>query len=294
MILFYFQIYFAAKPLIFPIRDYIGKFGCGFLMLFLDIFIRFFALAIPFCIALLRFTLVILSSRFMTRTINMWATIFIYMTLALSIFVTLTVQLPPSDFAQGPYNYCLGRFEVYFNPQHPDPITPGRRQGLEWCEIHFQLVNESHDSWSMYSLRLIHYILCRLSLVVYFIFVLSFPEAILYALTFWNILGNTRAVADSGILKSDILKRRKQKNTLNIYLTFWAWLIQYIINMFNFLVTRFIFGKSPFLHSLFSLFQLTFNFTIMPFLYILVADETIKTHLLKKEFASAFKRLLTL
>jgi len=33
--------------------------------------------------------------------------------------LTLAIQFPVSDFAQGPFNFCLGRFEVYFNPTHP-------------------------------------------------------------------------------------------------------------------------------------------------------------------------------
>lgn len=291
---FFLQVYFVAKSLIFPIGDYIGKFGCGFLMLFLDIFIRFFALAIPFSTSLLRFTFVMLSSRFMSRTIHKWATGIIYMPLVVSILEALIVQFPPSDFAQGPYNYCLGRFEVYFNPQHPDPITPGRRQGLDWCDIHYQLLYESYGSWPLFAFRLIHFILCRAAILVYFVFVLSFPEAILYAITFWSILGSTNAAAVSGILRSDVLKRRKKQNYLNIYLTFWAWVIQYFTNTCNLLVTKYIYGRSPFLHSLFSLFQLTFNFTIMPFLYVLVADETIKTHLIKKEFVAALKLLFTM
>jgi len=264
-------------------------------MLFLDIFIRFFALVIPFSTALLRFIYVVLSSHANSRSIKRWAHIIIYMTPVLSLLVALTVQLPPSDFAQGPYSFCLGRFEVYFNPQHPDPVTPGRRQGLEWCEIHYKLFVESSDSTlTEFALRFLHYFLCRFALFIYYVLILSFPEPILYAITFWRIHGSIKAAASSGILNTDVIKSRKKKNTINIYITFWAWLIQYFVNILNYLVAKLIFGKSPFLHSLFSLLQLTFNFTIMPFLYILVADENFKAFLLQKDFREAFILLFTM
>ena len=35
------------------------------------------------------------------------------------LFMTIAIQFPVSDFPQGPFNFCLGRFEVYFNPTHP-------------------------------------------------------------------------------------------------------------------------------------------------------------------------------
>jgi len=36
-------------------------------------------------------------------------------------------RFPILDFMHGPYNHCIGRFEVYFNPKHPDPITSGNK-----------------------------------------------------------------------------------------------------------------------------------------------------------------------
>ena len=42
------------------------------------------------------------------------------------IFMDLSFQFPITDFAHGPYNHCIGRFEVYFNPTHKDPFTPGK------------------------------------------------------------------------------------------------------------------------------------------------------------------------
>ena len=41
-----------------------------------------------------------------------------------AFLITIT-RFPTFDFIHGPYNHCLGRFEVYFNPKHPDPITQG-------------------------------------------------------------------------------------------------------------------------------------------------------------------------
>ena len=39
--------------------------------------------------------------------------------------MTVSLQFPIFDYPQGPFNFCIGRFEVFFNPKHPDPITPG-------------------------------------------------------------------------------------------------------------------------------------------------------------------------
>lgn len=288
------QVYFAAKPFIFPIGDFIGESGCGFLLLFLDIFIRTFALLVPFSIALVRYIFISMSSKAKLRKTARIVKTIIYMTLFMSVAITLVAQFPADEFAQGPYFFCIGRFEVYFNPQHLDPVTPGRRKGMSYCDVHFKLLDESYDNWPLFALRLLHFFLCWQFMIIYVILTFSFLDAALYAVTFYRILDSTKAIAKTGILRPDIVRNRRNQNTLNIYITFLAWLIQYIANLSNLLAFFFIFGSNNFLQLLFSLFQLSFNFTVMPFLYILVADRVFKDFLIRRQFMSAFLHLINL
>jgi hypothetical protein len=79
-----------------------------------------------------------------------------------------------------------------------------------------------------------------------------------------------------------VIKRRKRRNTLNIYLTFWAWLAQFTTNLVCLVLVSFFFGTHVFLHSLLALLNLTLNFTVLPIFYIVMADETIKSVLVGK------------
>jgi len=56
--------------------------------------------------------------------------------------MTISLQYPISDYIHGSFNYCKGRFEVFFNPTHPDPITPG---------INFANILRSHFSYKCLS-----------------------------------------------------------------------------------------------------------------------------------------------
>ena len=51
----------------------------------------------------------------------------IVISVLLPFLMTISVQYPVSDFIHGPLNLCIGRFEVYFNPYHPDTITEGKK-----------------------------------------------------------------------------------------------------------------------------------------------------------------------
>jgi hypothetical protein len=48
------------------------------------------------------------------------------LTIAVPIIMTLTVQFPISETTHGPFQRCIGRFETFFRPLDPDPITPGK------------------------------------------------------------------------------------------------------------------------------------------------------------------------
>ena len=117
--------YYFASHLIFPMSDYIGTWGCLFSIHLLDVFVRFYGFCFPVSIALVRYLFVVQHSWVkyvgMKRVMNC----VIALTIIISIAMTLSVQFPISDFVHGGFNRCIGRFEVFFDPMHPDAITPG-------------------------------------------------------------------------------------------------------------------------------------------------------------------------
>ncbi len=62
----------------------------------------------------------------------------------------------------------MGRFEVYFNPTHPDPITPGRRDRASYC----QTLSGFFGLFMMLG--------CKTSVVLVFASTLCIPEITLY------------------------------------------------------------------------------------------------------------------
>jgi hypothetical protein len=106
--------------------DIIGKFGCGLNLLFLDYFIRLHSLFQPLSIAVMRFIFVVQNKWLKTFGVNKVINTIIVFSILLPGMITFSVQFPVFDFSQGPFNYCLGRFEIYFNPKHSDPFTPGK------------------------------------------------------------------------------------------------------------------------------------------------------------------------
>ena len=81
---------------------------------------------------------------------------------------TPILQFPISDIQHGPYNYCIGRFEVYFNPTHPDPVTPGRRERTSYCQ------NLSGFGGFLMSSG------CKVSVAIILASTLCIPEILLY------------------------------------------------------------------------------------------------------------------
>ena len=82
------------------------------------------------------------------------------------------VQFPISDEHHGPYNYCIGRFETYFNPTHPDPLTPGRRTRTSFCQ------NLSGISGFLMELS------CKTSVIIFLSSTLCIPESLLYMVSY--------------------------------------------------------------------------------------------------------------
>ena len=108
-----------AKQFLFPMKDYVGEFSCGFFMIFIDIFVRFHALFLPALVALLRYLFIVQSNWMKSANVASVVNVIIATHVLAPAAMTLIMQFPTFDFMQGPYNHCIGRFEVYFNPMHP-------------------------------------------------------------------------------------------------------------------------------------------------------------------------------
>ncbi len=117
--------YYFASHLVFPVSDYIGTWGCLMGPHLLDVFVRFYGFCFPISIALVRYLFVVQNSFVKIVGMKSVVNFLITLTIIVPIIMTLSVQFPISDFVHGAFNRCIGRFETFFNPMHPDPITPG-------------------------------------------------------------------------------------------------------------------------------------------------------------------------
>jgi len=232
---------------------------------------------------------------FGSTTIDRISKALVFLTLLIPAGISIITQFPIDDYAQGPYNVCIGRFEVYFDPLNEDPVTPGRRGGRGVCDLQTHLAfNDEEANFLIRILYWAHMLLCQGSKIFYLLATTSLPEAVLYILTFRSIKANTSRAASIGLLTSDIIHRRKQKNSLNLRITFWAWIIQLVANTLQFIIRQFVFGKSLFMHAFFALFQLSFNFTILPFMYLVATDDVIKDYLSQRKFKDAIVALFSI
>ena len=111
-----------VKQFLFPMKDYVGEFLCGLFMIFVDIFVRFHALFLPALIALLRYLFIVKSDWLKSVGVSTVVNVVIATQVLAPAAITLILQFPTFDFMQGPYNHCIGRFEVYFNPTHPGDL----------------------------------------------------------------------------------------------------------------------------------------------------------------------------
>ena len=131
------------------------------------------------------------------------------------------------------------------------------------------------------------YSICLCSKFLISLISFSVPELVMYSLTFRHIVIHTRRTAAAGILRPEVIKKRKQQNMLNIYLTFWIWLAQFSTNLTIFISVKILFGKSLFVHTFLALMNLTLNFALLPILYMVAADNGMKAALSKREFRLA-------
>lgn len=117
------------------------------------------------------------------------------------------------------------------------------------------------------------------------------PEMILYPITFYHIIRNNDKIAFLGALSPDVINRRKQRNKLNILITFWAWLAQLATNIVYFIFMRMFFGKEGFIHILLSICTISLNFNILPLFYLLMADDDFKISILNRDLSHFIKML---
>ena len=115
------------------------------------------------------------------------------------------------------------------------------------------------------------------------------PEIVLYSLTFAYIKRRTDQTALSGILRPEVIKKRRKQNTLNLKMTFWTWIAQFVTNIFYMVVMTFFYGKDRFLQSLFATFTVCLNFNILPLFYVTLADDDFKSAIMEKDFWRVLK-----
>jgi hypothetical protein len=203
--------------------------------------------------------------------------------------MTVSVQFPIGTFVHGPFHFCRGRFETYFNPWHEDAISPGRREGERHCVETEQWAVQPDVNNLNTLFRTFVLANCKLTKFGYYIFMISLPEIVLYSATFTYIQRDITTRALSGILNPEVIKRRKQQNTVNIKMTCLTWLAQFITNIVYIIVLKFFFGKIRFYQAIFAILTISLNFNILPLFYITLADDDFKSALIRKQYKDAIK-----
>ena len=133
-------------------------------------------------------------------------------------------------------------------------------------------------------LRLLSSLSCYISKVLFALLGSGLPEIVLYSAIFYHIRLRSQHTALAGILKPEIIKSRKKKNILNIILTFWAWLAQFITNLIYIMGYYLFYGRSKFHHSLLAVITVIFNFNILPIFYICMIDDEVKIAIIEKDY----------
>ena len=111
---------------LFPMVDYVGNAGCIFFSHILQIFTTIYCLLFPLTIAVVRFLFVVCHGWTRRFGISNVVNGVLLLSVAIPSVMTFSLQYPVSDFVHAPLNFCKGRFEVLFNPTHPDPLSPGK------------------------------------------------------------------------------------------------------------------------------------------------------------------------
>ena len=286
-------IYNMASYNIFPMVDYVGIYGCIFLSHFLHRFLTIFCLCFPLVIATIRYLFVVQSWWTKSFGIKKLANIMMAVSIIIPFTMTVALQYPISDYIHGSFNFCKGRFEVFFIPNHPDPWTPGRRDGERHCvETQRWAFDNILDSGKIeHIFKVFVFISCKISRNLFYLLTLSLPEMVLYAITFHHITTHTNQIASIGILRPEMIKKRKKQNILNIYMTFWSLLVQFASNMILVVLVKFIFGTDQFLYTIISFIIVFVNFNALPFAYIIMGNDSFRRAITGKRYTQLLKLL---
>lgn len=139
--------------------------------------------------------------------------------------------------------------------------------------------------------RIVLWLSCLLTTNSLWIIMFGIPEIVMYSLTFAYIKQHTNKTALSGILRPEIIKKRRKQNTLNLIMTFWTWVAQFITNIFYIVVMQVFYGRDRFFQTLFASFTVSLNFNVLPLFYVLLADDDFKSAIMSKDFWAAIKFL---
>ena len=145
---------------------------------------------------------------------------------------------------------------------------------------------DSGVSKAQFPFRLLLLMSCLLTTNSMWIIFSGLPEIVMYSITFSYIKRSTNQTAVSGILRPEIIKKRRKQNTLNLIMTFWTWLVQFITNILCVVVMKLFFGKDRYFQTLFATFLVFLNFNILPLFYVALADNEFKTAIMNRDFRS--------
>lgn len=189
------------------------------------------------------------------------------------------------------YFRCTGRFETLFSPLHPDQTGEGWPKRDRYCVTLGKWVQMSDSSTLEFYLSFSWLISCKSSLYITRIVLFGLPEIVLYYKIFRHVKRQHHKTALLGIVSQDTVKRRKQQNKLNIMVTFWAWMAQFITNIIYIFLMSAYFGKSRFYHTLLAICTICLNFNILPLFFICMADDDFKVAIQGHNFTAIIKLL---
>ena len=173
-----------------------------------------------------------------------------------------------------------------------DVKLSGLRGGVNHCTETRLWALDPTASGIQYFLKIVFWLSCLLTSHSIWVIMYGLPEIIMYSLTFAYIKNQTNETAMSGILRPEVIKKRRKQNTLNLTMTFFTWVAQFITNIFYMIVMTFFYGKDRFFLSLFATFTVCLNFNILPLFYVALSDNDFKTAIVERDFWGILKIFL--
>lgn len=266
------------KACVFPVSNYIGTVGCGIILLFLDLFLRLQPMTLSVGIAFTRYLLVINPSGLRHQNVQTVTSLILYGSYIITGLMVLLIQLPPSEIGQASFYVCLGRFEVFFDPLHPDSVSPGRRVVTDVCQKWYISSDNQSEIFKMPKLFRVGFAAtCEISVCLIYGVLTGLPQMFLYYKLYRHIHLHNVKVSSMNLLKPEVEKLRRQQGLINIHVTCVAWILEAACNILNIVYIKYLYGMTLFVHLLSSVFQLSFNYVLMPFLFYIVADVELRS-----------------